>query len=856
MTREDPGGDVWASERRLRSLVEATMSIVWTADPVRGFVAPQPSWERYTGQPFEEHRGFGWVAAVHEEDRDRVVAAWRDASRRAEVFHEEGRLWHATTRAYRWCISRGAPVIDDTGRFEEWIGTCTDVHDQVLEREEAAERATRLGRVTSALAAAMTDEDVAGAISAELRPSFGADTFVLRVLSDDGSGLRAVRMEGYPESIRAEFEVLPLSRATGVGDTFRSGIPTFVESVEEYARRYPEMAGWREATGVRTWAYLPLATEGVTLGVLHLGFRWERRFSEQERTFLATLATVSAQAIRRARLLRAEQAARAEAEAAARRLRRLQDISDVALSRLSIEELVAALRDRLRTVLAVDIVRIMLLDEGGTHLRLAAVPDDDPAGPGFRVPLGRGFSGRVAIAGRPVLASDASTMERLDPVLDGVRSLAGVPLVVGRRLVGALVVGTYASRHFDDADVELLELTAERIALAIDRSRAFEIQRRLARTLQAALLPPSLPTVPNLSLAARYIAAGEGTDVGGDFYDVFPVRDGAWLAIMGDVCGRGPEAAAMTGLARHTVRAVAQENGQPAEVLARLNATLGSEGGDERFATAVCARLETRPGGAAMVLASGGHCRPIVLRADGRAEVVAVRGTMLGPFPEVHLDEVAVDLAEGDSLVLYTDGVVEAQGPSGLFGEARLLELLTANVGRTSAELAGIVEEAVGAHSGGAANDDLAVVVLQVPPSIPAEVIFDERLPSGHLAARAARRSVERALAGRLPADTLDRVRLAVSELATNAVRHGAPGRPGEAGPGLRILLSEIAVRVEVRNRGRGFSLRARPAGLLAESGRGLDVVRAVATSTGIDEEGTIVSVWCTFDLDGHPARR
>jgi serine phosphatase RsbU (regulator of sigma subunit) len=320
----------------------------------------------------------------------------------------------------------------------------------------------------------------------------------------------------------------------------------------------------------------------------------------------------------------------------------------------------------------------------------------------------------VAAARGPIVLDDASTAERLDPLILDVASIAGVPLFVRAALVGVLQVGSRAHRRFTRAEVELLELAGERIAVAIDRSQAFEAQRAMARTLQAALLPPSLPVIPGVSLSARYIAAGEGTDVGGDFYDVFGLGDCAWLAIVGDVCGRGPEAAAMTGLARHTVRAVAQESGSPAAILDRLNITLGAQGGDERFCTAVCARLEPKTDGMRVVLASGGHCRPLLLHNDGRTEPLVVRGTMLGPFPDIEFEEIEVDLAAGDSLVLYTDGVVEAQGDDGLFGETRLGHLLAEGAGRSSGELAALIEEAVRRYSGGVQNDDLAVVVLQV----------------------------------------------------------------------------------------------------------------------------------------------
>jgi PAS domain S-box-containing protein len=861
--------DLTTEKRRYRSLVEATTSVVWTADPRGGIVEPQPSWEGYTGQTWDEYQGLGWGLAVHPEDRERVVLDWQQAAARTEVFETEGRLWHAASGAHRWCVSRGAPIIDDEGRIVEWVGTVTDIHDAVVAREEvaaasnrllvaetvarraaeeAADRADRLGRVAVAVSGALTADSLADALVEELLPALGADTFVLSIL--DQGRLRMVRTVGMAPEVEARLGGMLATPDNPVSEAVRGGEAIFLSSAAEHSARYPHLDDWRGVMANEAWVHLPLAVQGRVLGGLQVGFRQARRFSEADRVFLETVASVAGQALHQAQLLEAEQNARRDAEGAARRLRQLQDISDVALARLSLDELVAALRVRLRGVLAVDTVRIMLLAEDRVHLRPAALAPDDPAGPDFQVLIGRGVAGRIAAGRSPLVLPDASTVERLDPILADVASVAGVPLLVRDRLVGVIHVGTRAPRRFTLADVELLELAAERIAVAIDRSQAFEAQREMARTLQAALLPPSLPAIPGVSLSARYIAAGEGTDVGGDFYDVFGLGGGAWLVIVGDVCGRGPEAAGMTGLARHTVRAVAPENSSPAEILRRLNTTLGAEGADERFATAVCARFEPRPGGMRFVLASGGHCPPMVVRRDGRTEIVDVRGTLLGPFPDIELEERVVELAAGESLVLYTDGVVEAQGESGLFGESRLAELLSSSAGRTSAELAAVVESAVWMHAGGAHEDDLAVVVVQVPaasaPTGKDHVLADVRLPVGELSARVARRVVAAGLVGHLAPEDIDAARLAVSELVTNAYRYGR--RTGE-GPGLRVLAGDGRVRLEVRNRGRGFDFPSRPHDLLAESGRGLDVVRTVADSAGVDEEDGTVSVWCTFSV-------
>ncbi len=860
-----------ASERRYRTLVETTTSIVWVATAGKGFETPQPSWERFTGQTFEQYKGLGWTRAVHPDDRAALLASQDEGMARGESWTSEGRLFDAASGTYRYCVNRAAPVRDERGNVVEWIGEVVDVDEQRAaeqqaasaaarlqqalseaetarkDAEEGAERAWRIGRITTAMSRALTEDDLADALAGEVLPALGGDTFFVTLV--DGGAPLVLRAVGFgPDA--GERLVIGDAESGPVHDVLHGGRPLFLGSAAEHAARYP---GASEAwTGERgeAQAHLPLIAEGHVIGALHLGFPLRRAFGESERIFLTTVAALAAQALQRTRLIETERSTRLEAQDAARRLQQVQGISDIALSRLPIEDLVDALRVRLQAILDVDLVRIYVLDDDRVHLRLASAPDGDRAGTGFRVPLGKGITGAIGSSRERVVVPDASRVERVDPMLHGVASLAGVPLVLADRLVGVLHVSTYAPRDFTSDDVDLLELAAERIAVALDRSRAFEAQQRMARTLQAALLPPSLPSIPGMSLSARYVAAGEGTEVGGDFYDVFPLAGGAWLAIVGDVCGRGPEAAAMTGLARHSVRAVAQESEDPAEILVRLNATLGDAVGAERFATAICARMEPRLEGMRFTLASGGHCRPVLLRAGGRAEMVEVSGTLLGPFRAVDFLEVTVDLGPGDTLMLYTDGVVEARGVGGQFGEDRLTELLSAHAGMTSAELAGVVEEAVWAHSGGGPTDDLALLVIQVPAGIPAgvEVRFDRILPYGERAPRVARRAVNVILGKVLSPGTLEAARLAVSELVTNAVVHGLERVEG---PRLRILAGNGMVRLEVRNRSVRFAFPVRPAGPMADSGRGLEVVRAVATSAGIDEDGPVISVWCTFKTEG-----
>lgn len=244
----------------------------------------------------------------------------------------------------------------------------------------------------------------------------------------------------------------------------------------------------------------------------------------------------------------------------------------------------------------------------------------------------------------------------------------------------------------------------------------------LARTLQQSLLPPSLPEVPGLEMAVRYHPARGGLELGGDFYDVFQKGRRAWAIVMGDVCGKGADAARTTGLARYTLRAAAMQAKWPSNVLAVLNeallrqASLERGDGDPQFVTALYATV--RPTGAhgriRLVLSLGGHPRPLVLRSNGRVEAIGEHGTALGLVREVTLTNREATLREGDAVVFFTDGVTEARGPTGEFGEAGLHAVLGGLAHARAAEIATSIEASVLDHQGGEGTDDLAVLVLKV----------------------------------------------------------------------------------------------------------------------------------------------
>jgi serine phosphatase RsbU (regulator of sigma subunit) len=297
----------------------------------------------------------------------------------------------------------------------------------------------------------------------------------------------------------------------------------------------------------------------------------------------------------------------------------------------------------------------------------------------------------------------------------GVRSLMIVPMSTGGRRLGTIAFAlSDSARRYDRADLSVAEELARRAAVAIDNARLYRERSYIARTLQESLLPPELPEVAGVEVAAKFHPAGEAFEVGGDFYDVFDTSHG-WSVVMGDVCGKGADAAAVTALARYTLRTLGIQETSPAEVLRKLNDALLRQRADRRFCTVAYASLQVNGGGSAEVcLSSGGHPLPYVLRADGRVETVGEPGTLLGVLPDVRLSDTSVRLGRGDVMVLYTDGVTEARGPDGMFGADRLASVLASCAGLDAKSVAARIESAALEIQEGHPRDDIAILAVRI----------------------------------------------------------------------------------------------------------------------------------------------
>ncbi len=320
---------------------------------------------------------------------------------------------------------------------------------------------------------------------------------------------------------------------------------------------------------------------------------------------------------------------------------------------------------------------------------------------------GSGHTGEVISRLREAVTTRAPVT--LPGPVDGV----AVPLVARGEVLGTLAVGRPPDRLHGPDDVALIEDVARRAALAIDNARIHADREEVAQAFQRALLPAALPIAPGIAFGAEYVPASSGTDVGGDFYDVTELDDDTWLVAIGDVCGKGAQAAALTGLVRDVVRVLVTDHRPLPRALELLNDTLVART-DGRYATLAVALVSRAADGCLDArLCLAGHDKPVLVHPDGRAEVVGQGGTAVGLVDTVRMPEATVRLAPGDVLIFYTDGVTERRRGQELYGRERLVAEASGMAGLPAGVLAARVRRAALAFSPDPPRDDIAVLVLR-----------------------------------------------------------------------------------------------------------------------------------------------
>jgi serine phosphatase RsbU (regulator of sigma subunit) len=390
------------------------------------------------------------------------------------------------------------------------------------------------------------------------------------------------------------------------------------------------------------------------------------------------------------------------------RLRDVQSITDAALSRLDDRGLLAELLERTRAILQTDTAAVLLLDfSSGQLIATAAAGLEEEVRQGVRIPVGRGFAGRIAAEHRPVILDHVDHSTVLNPILwaKGIRALMGVPLIAGGKVVGVMHVGSRTDREFTSDDVELLQLAADRAATAVASLMAQE-DRAAAAALQRGLLPSALPAFDGMQLAARYVP-GEGV-VGGDWYDVFTLPSGHLGVVIGDVTGSGLPAAVIMGRMRSALRAYALETTDPAEVLARLDRKIQHfEPG--ALATVLYAVFD--PGAGRAHICSAGHYPPVIASAQRPSELADIPpGLLIGAADGAQRRVTTLDITPGTLVCFYTDGLIERRDRPIDHSLAQLCQAVTLQP--ADAACAAVMAALVGSEP---AHDDIALLILWLP---------------------------------------------------------------------------------------------------------------------------------------------
>ncbi len=369
---------------------------------------------------------------------------------------------------------------------------------------------------------------------------------------------------------------------------------------------------------------------------------------------------------------------------------------------------------------------ILLRSPDGRRLRVGAAPTlpaaYNEAIDGLEIGEAAGSCGTSAYRGSPVIVTDTLTdplwLEFRDlAALHGLRACWSTPIdATNGEVVGTFAVYYRQSREPSAEDRQLVALMTETAAVAIERDRAARARERQFDEMQRSLLPRALARVPGMEVAASFHPGTRGLEVGGDFYDLFPIEEGTWGFVIGDVCGHGAEAAAATAIARHTARAVALREAIPGDVLAAVHDALYRSELD-RFCTAIYGRLQLTEAGARLAFANGGHPAPMILRADGKLESSQEHGPLLGVLsPTPSYRTVGLELEAGDAIVMYTDGLIE-RNPL-LPSDERLRATLAGLIGLPAADAVKRLETSSIATERLRASDDIALLIMRVEPQL------------------------------------------------------------------------------------------------------------------------------------------
>ncbi|MFE7273234.1 SpoIIE family protein phosphatase [Streptomyces sp. NPDC057623] len=561
------------------------------------------------------------------------------------------------------------------------------------------------------------------------RDMLDGDSAFLLLATDDETELEVRASTGLP-SARQRFARVPVEAGPGRYGSAR--MPAVHEDLTMVPGAVPLLRG----TGMRSVVTVPLKVEGRLTGSLGVAAEAPNRYSNEEALRLQFAADRIALAVESARLGELERLRRGS-------LSFLVEASDLLAGTLDRDQTLALMAQMTVPTLATWCAVYTIADQASepylsyvlhedeelidgikSLLSKIAPPDPVPT-PGARVWSAPAESAHQAALrtsmrslglGEPIGRISAG----IGPTLATASAVGGetvvLPLVARNRVIGMLTLGKPTDEHFRQEILELAEDLSRRAALALDNARLYSERTAISQSLQRSLLPPELPEIDGVEVEVIYRAAGEGNEVGGDFYDLFPISDGAYGFAIGDVCGTGPNAAAVTGLARHALRLLAREGLSGPAVLERLNSAILDEGARSRFLTLLYGELRPQEDGSAeLKVVCAGHPLPLRLRQDGTVEPAAEPQPLLGVMDDLELYEQTITLDPGDVLLCVTDGVTERREGSRMLGDDGLTDVLTTCTGLTAGAVAARIMRAVERFASDAPSDDMAILAMRVP---------------------------------------------------------------------------------------------------------------------------------------------
>ncbi|MGX1817991.1 SpoIIE family protein phosphatase [Streptomyces albidoflavus] len=559
------------------------------------------------------------------------------------------------------------------------------------------------------------------------RDMLDGDAAFLLLATDDETELEVRATTGLP-SARQRFARVPVDTGSGRYGTAR--MPAVHEDLSAVPGAVPLLNG----TGMRSVVTVPLKVEGRLTGSLGVAAEGAGRYSNEEALRLQFAADRIALAVESARLGELERLRRGS-------LSFLVEASDLLAGTLDRDQTLALMAQMTVPTLATWCAVYTIADTASEPYLSYVLHEDEERIDGLKALLGRidppepvptpGARIWPAPARAAHEAALKASVRSLDDephhlgsgigsTLTTAASVGGetvvLPLVARNRVIGMLVLGKPSEDHFRQENLELAEDLSRRAALALDNSRLYSERMAISQSLQRSLLPPDMPEVPGVEVEVIYRAAGEGNEVGGDFYDLFTIPDGAYGFAIGDVCGTGPEAAAVTGLARHALRLLAREGYSGPAVLERLNNAILDEGERSRFLTLLYGELRPQEDGSALLkVVCAGHPLPLRLRQDGSVEAAAEPQPLLGVMDDLELYEQTVRLEPGDVLLCVTDGITERREGSRMLGDDGLAEVLKGCTGLTAGAVAARVMRAVERFAADSPSDDMAILTMRVP---------------------------------------------------------------------------------------------------------------------------------------------